>query len=111
MLPLGRVVVKIPGAELKKGELDPKTGLGTVYFEKDGKLQPMQLAMSKASRVFAAKFPEGLEFDLRVVSAMEYPVSNKKLTALGFKHPLKWRNASDGGFLWDISADPQASLA
>ena len=113
MLPLGRVVVKIPGAELKKGELDPKTGLGRLYFEKGGRLLSAELAMSKASRVFAAKFPADVDFNAQVVSAMEFPVAKKKLTPLGFKLPLMWRNADNGGFLWDLvnPADPQASLA
>lgn len=34
MLPLGRVVVTIPGVELVSGSLDPYTGLGTLSFRR-----------------------------------------------------------------------------
>ena len=53
MLPLGRVVVKLQGgATLKRGELDPFTGLGKLFLS-DGKV--IEIAMSKKSRMFAMR--------------------------------------------------------
>ncbi len=44
MLPLGRVVIKVPGKTLKRGTLDPFTGLGSLEFAEGG---AVGLAMSK----------------------------------------------------------------
>ena len=48
MLPLGRVVVTLPGKTLARGALDTGTGLGELAFT-DG--TRVELAMSRASRV------------------------------------------------------------
>lgn len=117
MLPLGRVVVEVPGAELKKGELDPKTGLGALYFEKDGRMLIASLAMSKPSRAFAIKFPDGADFSVKTLSAMQFPVSCRKLSRVGFSMPSHWRGSGStgcnwsGGFLWNLPADSPVSLA
>lgn len=117
MLPLGRVVVEVPGAELKKGELDPKTGLGALYFEKDGRMLVASLAMSKPSRAFAIKFPDGADFSVKTLSAMQFPVSFRKLSRGGFSLPSYWRGSDStgcnwsGGFLWNLPADSPVSLA
>lgn len=103
MLPLGRVVVKMPGAELKRGELDVRTGLGTVTLA-DGRT--LELAMSKASRTFAVRFPEGLAHSVASVPSMEQPRARQALAPLGFAAPAKRAD----GFDWALPADPSVSL-
>lgn len=117
MLPLGRVVVKIPGAELKNGALDPFTGIGTLSFEKDGALRTVELAMCKSNGgIFAMKFPCGVMYDVDVVPAMTQPRAREALLPLGFKDARIWKNCpdatsttvqlpSDGGFVWELPAD------
>ena len=85
MLPLGRVEVKIPGATLKRGTLDVKTGLGGIEFDLYGEVRRAELAMSKASRAFALKLPDGVEFSAKAIDAMEFPAVKKKLAPLRFK--------------------------
>ena len=106
MLPLGRVEVKIPGATLKRGTLDVKTGAGTVEFDLNGASLSAGLAMSKASRVFALKMPDGIGFSAKTVCAMEFPAVKKKLAPLRFKAAEKREN----GFVWDLPADEPVSL-
>ena len=82
MLPLGRVVVKVPGKTLKQGRLDPFTGLGELEFSDGGKVS---LAMSKqGGGTFAMKFPEGVEFEVKTVPATDFPVYEKELKKIGF---------------------------
>ena len=107
MLPLGRVVVKVPGAELEYGELDTSTGLGFVEFRLDGRPRRMELAMSKASGTFAAKFPDGVSFSVTPVPAMDQPGVKKALTPRGFKKAA----VRDDGFVWELPADKPVSLA
>ena len=83
MLPLGRVVVKLQGvATLKSGELDPFTGLGKLVLS-DGKA--IELAMSKKSRAFALRFPEGVAFELKSMPSTAFPVYERDLKPMGFE--------------------------
>ena len=106
MLPLGRVEVKIPGATLKRGTLDVKTGVGEIEFEFGGTTCRTELAMSKASRAFALKLPDGLTFEAKPIHSMEFPVVQKRLTPLGHKPAVY----SDNGFTWELPADESVTL-
>ena len=110
MLPLGRVTVTVPKAELKSGTLDPKTGLGTLTFEKAGKTYSALLAMSKASHAFAVKFPEGIGFFAEARPAMETPIAGPILKKVGFVEPQKFASVDHGGFVQELPADPSVSL-
>lgn len=104
MLPLGRVVVKLQGgATLKRGELDPFTGLGKLFLS-DGK--SVELAMSKKGRAFAMRLPEGVAADVRTRHCMEFPIAQKALEPLGFK-AAKMRA---DGFDWNLPSDKPVSL-
>ncbi len=103
MLPLGRVVVKLAGAELKCGELDVRTGLGVIEL-KDGR--KVELAMSKKSRTFAVRIPEGLAYSVAAIPSMEQPIARAALEPLGFAAPTKRAD----GFDWQLPADPSVSL-
>ena len=103
MLPLGRIVVKMPGAALKHGELDVKTGLGTITLA-DGRA--LELAMSKTSRTFAIRFPDGLAYTVAAVPSMRQPIAREKLLPLGFKDAAMRAD----GFDWALPADKSASL-
>ena len=110
MLPLGRVTVTVPKAELKSGTLDPKTGLGTLTFERGGKTWSALLAMSKASHAFVLKFPEGIAFSAEATPAMKMPIARASLAKVGFKEPVSFAYAERGGFVQDLPADPSVSL-
>ena len=107
MLPLGRVEVKIPGATLKRGTLNVKTGLGRIAFELDGKTLCAELAMSKASRAFSLKLPDGIMFEAKTINAMELGCVKRKLAPLGYKGAAYTAN----GFTWKLPADESVSLA
>ena len=111
MLPLGRVEVKIPGAALLDGALDVKTGVGTIDFLLGGRTNRAELAMSKASRAFALKLPEGTVYTAKSVNCMEQPAVRTELSKLGYK-PAKYEkdDGNGGGFTWDIPADPPVTL-
>ena len=111
MLPLGRVVIMVPGAVLDSGELDPKTGLGVLSFMRDGQLMDVELAMGRESHAFALRFPAGVEYEVRTVSSMEYPTVAKKLSPRGFKGPGKWAGDNCAGFDWNLPSDPSVSLS
>ncbi len=103
ILALGRIVVSVPGCEVKHGELDPKTGLGALDFvRKAGKPFKVQLAMSK--RGFTMKFPADVAFSAKAVSSMDNPTFGKQLKALNHREPEKWSAAdgSEGGFFWRL---------
>ena len=106
MLPLGRVEVKIPGATLKRGTLDVKTGVGVIEFDMGGKLCRAELAMSKASRTFALKLPDDVKFDVKAVHCMEFPAVKKRL------EPIMYNPAvySVNGFTWELPADESVTL-
>ena len=104
MLPLGRVVIKLSGgATLVRGELDPFTGFGKLFLS-DGKI--IEIAMSKAVRVFAMRFPGDVERKVSPLPCMTFPKAREALSAVGFK-PATVRT---DGFDWDLPADPPVSL-
>ena len=113
MLPLGRVVVKIQdGATLKRGELDPFTGLGKLILS-DGKA--IGLAMSKESGAFAMKFPEGVDFDATPHHCFEYNAEMaKQLKEIGFADAkfgtYEIPQGVARGFNWKIPGDKSVSL-
>ena len=110
MLPLGRVVVKLgDGATLKRGELDPFTGLGKLFLS-DGKV--IELAMSKKSRAFAMRFPEGVAYELRSVPSTDFPVYEQSLKPIGFEKAvvIDGKAPNCGGFRWRLPADEPAWL-
>jgi len=96
MLPLGRVTVSVPGAELRSGTFDPKTGLGTLTFEKAGKSYSALLAMSKGSHAFVIRFPEGIGFFAEATPAMATPVAGPILRNVGFAAPVRFAYAGHG---------------
>ena len=107
MLPLGRVVLKIPGATLRRGVLDVKTGIGTIDFDLDGRTCRAELAMSKASHVFAIKLPAGVKCEAKAIHCMEQPAVRKELGKLSFKLAKYGVN----GFTWELPADESVTLA
>ena len=105
MLPLGGVVMKLGGnATLARGELDPFTGLGRLFLS-DGKA--IELAMSRRSRAFALRFPEGVAFEPRSVPATDFDVYGKSLKPRGFEKAvvLDGKVPDCGGFRWKLPAD------
>lgn len=106
MLPLGRIVVTIPGARLTRGTLDPFTGLGTLEFVKGGGTHVIDLAMSKEHRAFALRVPMGVEYSVKAIPAMSWPQVREKLRPLGYSDAVM----SDDGFTWDVPGDNPVSL-
>ena len=107
MLPLGRIVVKVPGRTLASGSLDPFTGLGEIVFADGGKVE---MAMSKPSRAFAMRFPKGTTYSVMSVPATETEVYEKKLKSLGFAKALVVNGEpvpNGGWFLWKLPADKE----
>ncbi len=109
MLPLGRVVVKVPGRRLVRGTLDTGTGLGAVELD-DG--SRVELAMSKDSHAFALRLPEGAAFEVRTVPCTDFDVW-KTLSSRGFEKARVLDSAADGtgGFAWNLPADRPAWLS
>ncbi len=109
MLPLGRVVVKIPGKTVRRGALDTATGLGELSFT-DG--TGVRLAMSKASHAFAMQFPKDAEYSVRSVPGTEFDVW-KTLANRGFEKArvLDGSVIGVGGFSWKLPADEQVWLS
>ena len=111
MLPLGRVTVTVPGAELVSGALDPMTGLGSLALRlADGRTCRVRLAMSKASRRFAMEFPDGVDFSVRTTPAMDTPIAGACLRKVGFAEPVRFDAAACGGFVQELPADPSVAL-
>ena len=120
LLPFGRVIVKIPGAELKRGELDPYTGLAWIEFLHGGNAKRIELAMCKTDGgVFAMKFPDGVTPSVETKTAMEFPQAKKELEEFCLKPAEKWMKdgatpfgtgGSCGGFAWKLPVDNPASL-
>ena len=111
MLPLGRVVIKVPGKTLKRGTLDPFTGLGSLEFAEGG---AVGLAMSKNDGgVFAMKFPKSVEFEAKTIPATDYPVYERKLKPLGFEKARVFDGAvpNAGGFKWNLPVDDPVWLS
>ena len=110
MLPLGRVVMKLGGgATLTRGELDPFTGLGKLFLS-DGKT--VDLAMSKKSRAFVLRLPEGVASELKSVPATDFGVYDEKLKPRGFEKAAVFdgKVPDCGGFRWKLPADEAAWL-
>ncbi len=108
MLPLGRVVVKVPGKTLKRGSLDPFTGLGEIEFAEGGKVE---LAMSKKDHAFAMRFPEGVAYTVKSVPATDHPVYERELKPVGFEKAVVADGADAGGFRWKLPADAPVWLS
>jgi len=110
MLPLGRVVITVPGRTLREGTLDTETGLGRITFAEGGFVD---LAMSKASRVFALRFSEGVAWTAKTVPATEQAVYENDLRPLGFEKARVFDGEREGagGFRWKLPADAPAFLA
>jgi len=115
MLPLGRLVltVKNESVRLVSGSLDPLTGLGELTFldEKSAGGSPSELkvgiAMAKAQRTFAMKFPKELPYEVAVVPATDHDEFYRKdLQPLGFEKAVKRAD----GFDWRLPADEPVSL-
>ena len=106
MLPLGRVVIKVPGKTLKRGTLDPFTGLGSLEFAEGG---AVGLAMSKKDGgVFAMAFPKNVTFEVKAIPATDFPVYEKQLKPLGFEKALVVNGTpvpNGGWFFWRLPAD------
>ena len=104
MLPLGRIVLKVPGRTLKSGTLDPMTGLGKILFSEG---DSMELAMSTVRGVFAFRVPEGVAYELRSVPSTDAPVYEKTLKARGFERASVFdaEVLGTGGFRWRLPAD------
>ena len=114
LLPFGRVVVKIPGAELKRGELDPYTGLAWIEFSHGGNAKRIELAMCKAGGgVFAMKFPKDAAPSVETKTAMEFSQAKRELEEFRLKPAEKWVSETGvgGGFRWKLPADRPAWLA
>ena len=116
ILPLGRVVITIPGATLKSGELDPYTGLGKLTLA-DGRV--IELAMSKKQHAFAMKFPKDFKYAAKSVPATETGVYDSDLRKLGFPKATVVDGAvfegvpirDCGGFHWQLPADDPVWLS
>ena len=111
LLPFGRIIVKVPGRTLKRGNLDPFTGLGSLEFVEGGKVS---LAMTKRNGgTFAMKFPEGVAFEARSIPATDFPVYGEWLRPLSFEKAMVFDEASpgSGGFSWNLPADEPAWLS
>ncbi len=110
ILPLGRIVVKMPGAELKRGTLDPFTGQASLFLA-DGREIRLAMCRGWGEGMFAIKFPEGLERDISFVHSMEFPNVAKRLVPLGFKPAeKKFVGSEQVGFTWELPADDPVSL-
>ena len=110
MLPLGRVVVKIPGQTLAHGKLDTETGLGTVELAEGGKIE---LAMSTVLHCFALRFPEGVAYEVKSVPCTDFAVYERDLRSRRFEKAEVFDDAESGcgGFRWRLPADEAAWLS
>ena len=111
MLPLGRVVIKVPGKTLKRGTLDPFTGLGSLEFAEGG---AVGLAMSKmVGGVFAMAFPKNVAFEVKTIPATDFPVYESRLKPIGFEKATVFDIPSEGigGMRWNLPADPSVWLS
>ena len=111
MLPLGRVVIKVPGKTLKRGTLDPFTGLGSLEFAEGG---AVGLAMSKmVGGTFAMAFPKDVAFEAKTIPATDFPVYERQLKPIGFEKATVFDIPSEGigGMRWNLPADPSVWLS
>ena len=110
LLPLGRVVVCVSDAELKRGWLDTRTGLGRLMFATPGGERAVDLAMGKTSRAFGLKFAEDVSCEVRTVPSMDHPGVRDYLTSVGFQPVERWSTDNAGGFSWRLPVDRPVSL-
>ncbi len=110
LLPLGRVTVRVPGATVRHGTLDPFTGLGELHFDSESGKFKAELAMGRRSRAFAMQFPHGVKCEVDVISSMEQPKVRDALAPIGFLPAEKWHHGNSGGFVWKLPADEPVSL-
>ena len=110
LLPLGRLVVRIPGAILRRGTLDPKTGLGSLVYETEKGLQTADLAMGRTSHAFVIRFPDDTGCEVKTVPSMEHAGLRDHLTSVGVDLPEQWRDDASGGFMWKLPVDDPVSL-
>ena len=115
MLPLGRVVVRIPGHVLRSGTLDVETGLGELVLGERSRNSRrslrVPLAMSKQGRLFAMKISDGsIPCEVTVQQCMDFPSAKAALEPLGFKPAKKRDGKGSGGFTWEIPDDKSVSL-
>ena len=113
MLPLGRVVIKVSGKTLKRGTLDPFTGLGSLEFAEGG---AVGLAMSKmVGGTFAMAFPKDVAFEAKTIPATDFPVYERQLKPIGFEKASVFDvidgDGSCGGMRWNLPADPSVWLS
>ena len=113
MLPLGRVVIKVSGKTLKRGTLDPFTGLGSLEFAEGG---AVGLAMSKmVGGTFAMAFPKDVAFEAKTIPATDFPVYENRLKPIGFEKASVFDvidgDGSCGGMRWNLPADPSVWLS
>lgn len=102
LLPLGRIVVRMPGQTLVSGRLDTSTGIGVLMLDDGGEIR---LVMSKVSRTFALRFPVGVKFEVRAVPSTDFPVWDV-LANRGFKKAVRRVD----GFDWELPADLSVSV-
>lgn len=87
---------------VKRGELDPQTGLGRIRLEKGGKTYEAELAMSFRTGVFAIRWPEGLVPRAKAIAAWDSTIGietkprvQARLKTLGYAPP-SYRGNGDG---------------
>lgn len=112
LVSLGRVVVKIDGAKLLSGELDPKTGLGALYYLAKGVTNKISLAMAKSPRAFAVDFPRSQSVSIDTIPAIETPEVKKALGKIGYGPAVRIapRKKIEGGFYWPMPEDKAVQL-
>ncbi len=108
MLPLGRIIIKVPGRTLKSGTLDTETGLGEITFTDGGK---MKIAMSTKRGVFVVAFPDGAAFEAKSRPATDTGVYDEKLKNRGFEKAVVKDEGTRGGFFWRLPADKPAWIS
>ena len=107
-VPLGRVVITLPGKTLQKGVLDPFTGTGEITLAEGGSIG---LAMCKdRGGVFALRLPEGAECRVEAIPSTDWPKLLAGLEPIGYKPAVKFAGESSGGFTIAPPADPPATL-
>ena len=100
LLPLGRVVVKVPGRTLRHGSLDPRTGLGRLEFAEG---DAVELAMARGG--FSMRFPSAVTPAVAFRPSTETDVWTT-LRNRGFEKAV----VRADGFDWRLPEDPSVSV-
>lgn len=109
MLPLGRIVIKVPGRILSRGTLDTDTGLGVLEFADGSKAE---IAMAKTlGGVFAMRFSKGVSFSAKSMPSTDFDVYEKVLRPIGFEKAKTYDRGDLGGFTWNLPADKSVWLS